>query len=309
MIAVAPTSSVASTHDESLRETIVLATDASPNAVVATKAAAVIANRLGLPLRVVTVSDPRFAVPALASLPDSYPDMQLLLDQRATFVEDQVQASLLADGVDVEVSGFDAEVGMPSRSISFDAGKHHASLVVLGIGSARDHHILGPKTARKVAMHGSFATLAVNSRWKGLPLSAVAGIDFSAAALAAARMIARIMAPGGVLHLVHVSPPMEAEGSGAIRRRIYDRGAAALLSEMSTEIRELRPQIDVRCEMVNGDTAEQLLKFAAAAHADVVAIGRSNRGVIGHLLGSVAAPLMRHSEGSVLVAPPPSDNT
>jgi nucleotide-binding universal stress UspA family protein len=135
--------------------------------------------------------------------------------------------------------------------------------------------------------------------------SVVAGIDFSAASLDAARWVSMYFAPGAEITLVHVVDPAvlpkfarpllpsHADIDAATRRHGEQRlrDAAAELS--------LR---DARCEIRAGRAHEQIRMLVDEIGADLVVVGRhGDRSPSSRFLGTTAERIVRSSRVPVLV--------
>lgn len=107
----------------------------------------------------------------------------------------------------------------------------------------------------------------------------VVGIDFGASSLAAARWVARELAPNAHLHLVHVIP--DPAGSPLLRpyvpegldpfRDVHDIYQA--LSDLARSIGQHRVEVDI----LEGLPADALGRAAAEVGADLICVGKSRQ--------------------------------
>jgi nucleotide-binding universal stress UspA family protein len=106
---------------------------------------------------------------------------------------------------------------------------------------------------------------------------AVVGVDFSPASLRAAALALRLLAPGGMLSLVHVEPAWEAWDP---RARPFVRGRLQRLAvELPNDARSIdgpwgdRRDVMIGCVALVGDPATELVEYAERVGADLVAVG------------------------------------
>jgi nucleotide-binding universal stress UspA family protein len=73
--------------------------------------------------------------------------------------------------------------------------------------------------------------------------------------------------------------------------------------EQLQQIRPLNPQIPVRHVLLEGDPAEEIIRYATESQADMIVMGTHGRtGLERLLMGSVAEKVLRGAPCSVLVA-------
>jgi nucleotide-binding universal stress UspA family protein len=203
-------------------------------------------------------------------------------------------------------------LGSPAQEILRCAEGNGAALIVMGL---RRHgtvdRILRDETTLTVARRAHGAVLAVVPDTRGLPQTAVVGVDFGPASVRAARAALDVLArpaPGGAasLRLVYVdangfSGGREAAAGEALIHRLGVKAAFELL------IGELDAPSDVSVDwtVVEGAAGSALLKFAAECRADLIAVGSLRHERLERwILGSVTTEIVRDGRCSVLVIPP-----
>jgi nucleotide-binding universal stress UspA family protein len=134
------------------------------------------------------------------------------------------------------------------------------------------------------------------------------GVDDSEAGRVAARLAARVAAPGGTLVLVSVEDTALAVhsgwASGAVLADLHDEATRALERARS----EAEPLHAVEAHAVTGEPAAALLAEAARLEATLVAVGsHDHRRGLGIALGSIATRIIHDAPCSVLLARPERD--
>ena len=194
---------------------------------------------------------------------------------------------------------FAIHVGNRVDEIVTYARHNRASLIVLGLGShgviAR---LLQRETALRVSRAASTPILAVPADARGVPHTALAGIDFTPSSEDAARAAVDLVGGEGTIYLVHVTPRVPIpQGEPAV---------GEVLAKLESVARRLNlPEgLQVECVSLRGDPAQELIAFAEQHRIDVIATGAHGRGALGRLvLGSVSTKVMRTAHSWVLVAP------
>jgi nucleotide-binding universal stress UspA family protein len=289
-----------------VKHRILLATDGAPAAAGAVRIARALAETRGAHVGVVSVVEP---------FPIDYPDgadaarVRANAERRAVRERmDRVIRSLADVGGGATGWAVTVSVGSPAPTVVRAAERMNATLIVLGAGR---HELadrwLGTETALRVMRVSHLPVLAVPEAASVLPRQAVAAIDFTRLSVTASRVAAGLLAPGGLLHLVHV-----AETSFAKLARRDDRAwidahlnvAAERLTELVRGM-DADDRVAVRSRVLQGDPARKLLDYAAEVGADLIAAGSQGAGFVGRLLlGSVSTRLVRGASVPVLVAPP-----
>jgi nucleotide-binding universal stress UspA family protein len=94
------------------------------------------------------------------------------------------------------------------------------------------------------------------------------------------------------------------EGRAKQAREEIERRKNALWKESGEEIRKLQSRI-ASTSVVQGHSAEAILKKAGALHCDLILMGTHEKGAVQAFIGSVAKTVMRTSRVPVLVVPLP----
>jgi nucleotide-binding universal stress UspA family protein len=140
------------------------------------------------------------------------------------------------------------------------------------------------EAALQVLRCGATPVLAAGPDADGIFRRAAVGVDFSPASTRAAALALRLLAPGGMLSLVHVEPRLElsepAWDAWDTRARPLVR---ALLQRLAVELPNASPLADgprtdrrdvmIGCVTLVGDPATELIEYAERVGADLVAVG------------------------------------
>jgi nucleotide-binding universal stress UspA family protein len=275
---------------------VLVASDGSIESDTAVRFAVALAHERGACPEVLTVVDPMPPLVAgLDPIAASAAAEVYLLEPRADRLA-RIRQQLSAAGAECSEWPVDLQLGLPAALIAQEAARRAAWMVIVGL---RTHSVLErvfrDETALRVMRRTTVPVLAVTPGLTELPRRIVVGVDFSRASLHAALAALPLVASGGTLSLVHVQPKAdfaakeETEGLGVI----YVQGVAAAFARLRDELRVPR---DIRVETVylEGNTPEQLLRFAERAGADLVAVGSQRHSTASRmLLGSVTTALAR----------------
>lgn len=212
--------------------------------------------------------------------------------------------------------------GDPARTIATAARQRDATMIVVGLGKHdRLNRLPGGERALHVLRSADRPVLAVAPDAVALPKTAVAGMDFSAASVRAARAALMTLAEDGLLVLVHVRPLIDLLPLYATKehsRESYeslleqwriraDKETAGLFARLREELRPYAPRgVTIETQTRSGVVLEQLLAVAEETNAHLVAVGTHGPGAIERFfIGSVATEVLRHAGRTVLVAPAP----
>lgn len=289
---------------------ILLATDASQDAILAAKAAVDIANRTTSELYVVHVEVvmPTYAYPSIA--PESY---SLLLEQEARdLLAKQVEQIQNQGG---RVAGTYLRVGHPVDEIVDLSEELGAGLVVIGSrGLGTIKRLVMGSISEGVVHHASCPVLVVRGgegAWP--PARIVIGDDASNDAVRAARLgasLGRLYDARVLLMRAYPKLPEMSQERRAVDARTVDdalRRAEKDLEERAAELEQIlekRPRVRVAV----GDVAGAILEAAQEEDAEgtLIVVGSRGFGAIKRMrLGSVSTKVMRAAGGPVLITPPP----
>jgi nucleotide-binding universal stress UspA family protein len=280
--------------------TMLLAVDCAPSSLGAMRTAAALACASGVRLHVLSVVEPRTSGRRGAETDEEAARNRVSGRTRA------IHDALVTVCPAMHRWPIEVCTGDPVTLIARGAAAHPADILALGLPPRNRGGVPRDETAIRAIRRSPIPVLAVVPGAGRIPMRAVAGMDFSPASLRAARLACRLLAPGGVLHLVHVQPDF---ASGAVQgdgmRLVYQQGIAAGFARLRDD---LCRGCDVRVEHVilEGDTFAQLLDFAGRVDADLVTLG-THRQEAGTQpgVGRVTTAFLRQGSVSLLIAPPP----
>ncbi len=203
-----------------------------------------------------------------------------------------------------ETADVDIRIGDPATEIARAAEDAKATMIVAGLGRHRvSDRVFGDETALRLIRLSTVPVLAVAKGVASAPRRIVVAMDFSQTSLRAARLALEIAAPEATIYLAHVAPR---DGS------LYDwnNWGTSYRADAGEALRKTREQLQVPAGMhlqslvLQGDTATELLAFAASVNADLIATGNHGHGFVARMLiGSVTTRIVRCSTCSVLTVP------
>lgn len=120
--------------------------------------------------------------------------------------------------------------------------------------------------------------------------------------------LALAKAHGARLTIVHVyTPPPPTAGAGMVVPPATDADSErAHWQQQLEQIRPLDPAIPVRHVLLEGDAADEIVRFAAESGADLVVVGTHGKTALERLLmGSVTESVLRGARCSVLAVKMP----
>jgi nucleotide-binding universal stress UspA family protein len=294
---------------------ILLATDGSKDAELATNAAIELANTTGSELHVVYVGD---FVPS----PHAYPEDKLghiveRVTRRAHSVLGERIALIAAAGGGV--SGDHVRVGRPAEEIVALAEEIGAGLIVMGSrGLGRVRRALMGSISDSVVRHAHCPVLVIRGGESEGPvllskkmLLATVGSEDAALAARTAAGLAQKM--GSELHVVYVRPrivphrpgyylgPEAVEDAERKEREGLEREAQRLLDAQAEEVRGAGGSV-ARAHLRVGRPDEEIVDLAEELGVGLIVMGsRGQEGVRRALLGSVSDSVVRHAHCPVLV--------
>jgi nucleotide-binding universal stress UspA family protein len=266
-----------------------------------------LAARTRAAVQVVTaVEPPTPGFVGLDGVPVWWPEPAAYVARRRAQIVDQLRAV----GADAGASPVDVLVDAPAHAIVESARARHASMIVMGVGrhdmAAR---LFGGEVTLRAIRRAAAPVLAVAGAPLEVPVPvAVAAIDFSPSSVRAAHDALDLVADGGVLHLVHVwarqpldyPAPPDADAA-------YERALPTRFAQVERALLDRARSVTIIAASLEGAPVPQLLAYARAHGADLIAAGRSGHGLLERLLvGRVTTGLVRAAPCAVLVTPEPS---
>ncbi|MDG7005944.1 MAG: universal stress protein [Nitrososphaerota archaeon] len=290
---------------------ILLATDGSPGAEMASEVAAQVARGLGSEVTVLC------AIPSISALaaPLEGEYYSRLID-KADDAAGKAVAAFKRAGVAVAAKEVPQGKASPVQTILDYVEEEKTTLVVMGtrgLGGIK-RAVLG-SVSSAVTAHAPCASMVVRSDKKGAPqikliLAAVDGSANSQRALEAAVELAKgVKASLRVAHVVYIPTlfwSMGIPGSSIPYQRVEDDEAAAGNKVVTQAVKFAKDAgvEDVEEELVTElvSPAQGLVQLAKSDHADLIVIGtRGNEGFKKLMMGSVANSVLHYADCSVLV--------
>jgi Universal stress protein UspA and related nucleotide-binding proteins len=281
------------------RDTILVATDASPKAESAVRFAGILAAERNYAVQVSSVLDSPptlwFGTEPSVDLSDS----TMLKDDITVKVLEQLFLSGDSSwSVAVRKGEFTSQITLAARAA-------HAKLLLVGFrrhgGLAR---LFGRDTLIQLARVSDTPVLAVSPDLDHLPRRIVVGMDFSSTSINAARIAMELAAEDATIVLAHVVPwdPEEYVPPHWIAAREATLGAE--LSRVAGWL-EKHAHVSIEERVLYGSAGSVLPQFAESCEADLLVVGGHQRGAVQRVLaGQTVAKLIRHAHCSVLIQPP-----
>ena len=197
--------------------------------------------------------------------------------------------------------------GRPAPALTDYARAANASLLVMGLGQHRVlDRVFGSETTLHAIRMARCPVLAVHPDLDSPFRDVVVATDFSAASAFAARAALPLLADNATLHLVHVWQPTTTRDARGLASDEFYRGALPERFRRFESVIALRPDVEVRPIVREGRTAECLIEYARAHHADLVVAGRRGLNQLQRIfVGSQTTALLRGTPCSLLVVPEP----
>jgi nucleotide-binding universal stress UspA family protein len=288
---------------------ILVATDGRAGALGALRVARRLAEGGGPAVEVISVYEPMDLYAAgsaseVAAFPPHY------IPAAVEAVRTRVEAQLQALGPQSAGWPLTVEAGRVGPMIARAAAARGSTLVLVGLRQPGGvERWLARETLLRLIHLSPATVLAVPEEMAEPPREAVVAVDFSEFSLHAAREAAQLLAPGGLLHLAHVTWPtsgLEGWSESVEWVRTYRGGVQQRMQELASELR-VPGRFEVAVHMLEGDPAREILKLGGEVGADLIATGSHGAGFLGRLiLGSVSNTLVHKARCAVLVAPPRS---
>ena len=294
-------------RNPALRGPILLATDGLGKSGAPVVAARLIAERLGVPLEVVTVIEPPVVSGAtLGDIPVYLPEL-----------DEELKAGCLADvqryvarhsGTNATVPPIRLTFGSIAADVARVAAERAATLIVVGAAPhQRLKHIVAGERAAQVLRSSTVPVLSVPPGFDALPRKVVVAVDFSPASVRAAEAALLLAASGATVTLLHVLSPVLGD---VPLRGIGRRDPDALERLFGRLLDELRPCVShgvtLETQVRTNYDVEGIVDAAANVGADLVAVGTHGPHLFERVfIGSVASGVLHNAPQAVLAAPPP----
>jgi universal stress protein E len=283
--------------------TVLVASDLSEGGEEIVRSAAALALVAGADLRVLHVLE-LDAAPymEMAGLDASFPGR---IERAERQLEEQIERIA---GNRVPATG-KVVIDTVHRALLAEAESVGADVIVLGPHRKRPvvDGLLG-STADRVIRNSRIPSLVLREALTlTLPLRrVVTPLDMSEPGRAAVSVAAawlRALGEGGELCVVHVVPHVFTDDELSIDITPI---RAAMHEQVSRAVGGAEAGISVRDEVIRGErVADEIVRYATDQRADLVVLATHGQGAFKrHLIGSVAADVLRHASGPVLLVPP-----
>lgn len=225
-----------------------------------------------------------------------------------TQLEDMAKSMAAASGLKGSVC---VEQGPPHRVLAEAAEQHAAALLVVGAhrASAAGGPLLG-STAERVVRKVECPVLVVRDDCELPPRRVLVPVDLSPACGASIEAGMRLLRRGFVasqaleIEVVFVLSNLQRELGLQFDSEQMTRFARLELERFAETHLHCEPW-PVKCRVLFGDAAEQLLAEIAREPVDLVMMGTHGRsGFERWMMGSIASRMLRSAPASVLVVPP-----
>jgi len=286
---------------------ILLACDGSGKSGASVIAARLLAERLDLPLEVVTVLEPQaiYAV-ALGGTPIYVPEVD---DARRSARIDAVKDYIARFSGHAPPVPVHARFGAIALEIAEAARERDATFIVTGAAPhQRLNRIIAGERAAQILRSSGCPVLSVPPGFAAVPRSVLVAVDFAPASVRAAQAALLLLPDGGTLTLLHLLSPLLGD---APLRDPSGRDPATSVQSMFERLRdELRPyvpdNVTIETRLQIADAVDGIIGTATALGADVIAVGTHGPRLLERLfVGSVASSVVHAAPQAVLAAPSP----
>ena len=280
---------------------IVVATDGSPGAAGALRAAMELSSIDGAEVLAVAVTAPTPVI--IGDYGIAMPPLDNV-EVRSRALQRDVSAQI------AEVLGSDhnwrivTHEGDPASVIARFARDSGARVIVAGLG----HHdlmarIMGDEFALQLLRLSRLPLLAVPADFRYLPKRVAIACDFGDGSLQAARAALELFPAMTMLYVVHVAPSLDVQPE-VLMSGITSTADLGPAFEKFIDALGVPRGIAVESITLNGKPSRALLDFVQSAHLDAVVTGSRGGGFLDRIMvGSTATSLIRGAQCSVLGVP------
>ncbi len=271
---------------------LLVATDGGRSADCALELAAAYSAVHGVPVEVVSFVEP------LRDLPMALPHRAELEQAHAEGIAANVREHV-RDSVGAVDWPIHVKLGRPAAAICTTARARNARMIFLGVDPRQNQ-------ANEIAvelLHLAEKPVLV-TKGGGIPREVVIGVDFSTSSVSAAEEAARLVGPGGLIHLVHVKPLLDFPAASVWGwGSCYECAVDGALDKLADRLVELGAG-EVKRLTRSGDPAEELMNAVEELGAGLLAIGSDGYICNGRVVvGRVARKILAEATSAVLAMP------
>lgn len=282
---------------------ILVASDGTDAASAALRAGALLEQRTGAEVVVLTV---------LERLPVVGADFGMVVvppidaaDLRRSSLMERVRNQVVGLGDRASKWTIEVREGDPAQVIARTARELKARVIAIGLG----HHqlmdrLFGSETALHVLRRARTPVLAVPPGFDALPERILITTDFSPESMNAARIALQLFDRVTSVHVVHVAPSLDLQPEAFAAWMTMFRDGVGPAFEQIRQNLELQSDATFSTETLNGKPSRAVLECADKIGADVIVTGSSGAGVVDRILvGSTATGVLRGAQCAVLAVP------
>lgn len=284
---------------------ILVATDGTAASDPALLAARLLAEQLGVPVRVVSVAPPQTAVGITTEMvPVPVIPVAELVAGRADCVRDEMRRVL----GDARTWPMDVRSGVVPIEVGEAARETNAQMIVTGLRHrGRVDRLLRGETPLGILNEAHVPTLVVPAGVPRLPRTVVVAVDLGDPSVDAASYARPLLTGAAAVYLVHVEleydlvPPRTPDADRAYRvavERAFDRVTAAL---------ELPAHVHVERKVFAGSVANELLDFAEYAKVELIVTGHRRRSLVERIFSGSTATRLFHGATTTWLLMVPED--
>jgi nucleotide-binding universal stress UspA family protein len=268
-------------------------------------AARLLADRLGVKLRVVTVVDPASEYGVTMDLAPVLQTARLELSAAQKAAVEQALRDELAPGT----WHLETLEGQAAREIGRMAAAIGASMIIVDAAPRTGiRHRVAGLHALQIARRATCPLLSVAEDFTALPRTIVCAVDFSPASIRAIQTALLLAAEGARFVLVHVPSPLHfpvpvRDHSGAL----MGDDVEAWFTRLRDELEQYAPQgLHIETRLAQGKVTTAVLDIADELRANLVVAGTHGRNIVERFfVGSATTGILHAAQCSVLTAPAP----